>query len=51
MAQQCAYTCERRAKGKRYVFARWRCRNTTTHPSGYCHLHRFAVNKYMGRPP
>lgn len=37
---QCHETLERRGKGLRYVYARWRCKKLTKHPSGYCHLHR-----------
>jgi len=39
-ARQCHFTIEKRYEGQRYVFSRDRCKNKTTHQSGYCWQHR-----------
>lgn len=38
--QQCARELELRHKGRRYVYARWRCGNTCKKGSDYCWLHQ-----------
>jgi hypothetical protein len=40
VSAECAESIEKRYPGQRYVFSRRRCKRRTTHPSGYCCIHR-----------
>jgi hypothetical protein len=37
---RCQQYCERRGKGKRYVYARWQCGHWAIRGTGYCAVHK-----------